>query len=154
MKRRYLGIELKESYWWAACRNLEYAATHADAQGDLFSDPPEGDLVYPVTIPEEPDTKIAAFIEDVVAVEKKHGLSLSHEDGHGAFMVEEHSEGNEEWLKAARDNRINPHAMDELNKARERVERMKERAPLADLARYDGEVSKLDEQEKDLDDQF
>ncbi len=34
--RRFLGLELKKSYWEQACRNLEYAEQHADAQGSLL----------------------------------------------------------------------------------------------------------------------
>lgn len=35
--RRFLGFELKESYWNMARRNLEYAEKHAGSQGSLFS---------------------------------------------------------------------------------------------------------------------
>lgn len=34
--RRFLGFELKESYYRQACRNLEYAEQHADSQAGLF----------------------------------------------------------------------------------------------------------------------
>jgi DNA modification methylase len=34
--RRFLGFELKESYYRQACRNLEYAEKHAGSQGGLF----------------------------------------------------------------------------------------------------------------------
>ncbi len=35
--RRFVGAELKESYYNQAVRNLEYAETHADSQADLFA---------------------------------------------------------------------------------------------------------------------
>lgn len=48
---------------------------------------------------------IDAFLADVEAVCRKHGFSLSHEDGQGAFEVEEFRESNIEWLKDAHDAR-------------------------------------------------
>ena len=47
------------------------------------------------------------FIEDVIEVYKKHGLSISHEDGHGAFLIEPISVHNIEWLRDAMDNTTN-----------------------------------------------
>lgn len=38
MGRRFLGFELKKSYFEAGCRNLAYAETHADSQGGLLSE--------------------------------------------------------------------------------------------------------------------
>ena len=40
MGRRFVGVELKRSYWEQACRNLESA--QADS-GDFFSGPGRGD---------------------------------------------------------------------------------------------------------------
>lgn len=42
--------------------------------------------------------KMQAFLNDIVEVYKKHGLSLSHEDYHGAFCVECFDEDNVKWL--------------------------------------------------------
>lgn len=54
---------------------------------------------------EEHDTdstkKIDAFMVDIFAVYEKHGLSISHEDSHGGFIVESNSAANQVWLKAA-----------------------------------------------------
>jgi DNA modification methylase len=36
--RRFIGVELKRSYWEQAVENLRYAATMANAQGDLFTE--------------------------------------------------------------------------------------------------------------------
>lgn len=45
-----------------------------------------------------------AFIEDILAVCRKHKLWISHEDGHGAFEItgdEEDSDYLERWLRCA-----------------------------------------------------
>jgi hypothetical protein len=47
--------------------------------------------------------KIDAFLRDVIEVCRRHGLSISHEDG--AFMVESFSEDNAKWLMGAHDKR-------------------------------------------------
>lgn len=39
------------------------------------------------------------FIEDIIEVYKKHNLSLSHEDGHGAFIVDDYDQYNIDWLR-------------------------------------------------------
>jgi len=41
------------------------------------------------------------FLNDLVAVCKKHNLSLSHEDNQGAFLIDEYKQGNIDWLMAA-----------------------------------------------------
>jgi hypothetical protein len=50
---------------------------------------------------ERPD--VDAFIEEVLAVCARHGFSLSHEDGHGAFEVVAHDEDYADWLRNAHD---------------------------------------------------
>ncbi len=47
---------------------------------------------------------IDAFLSEIVEVCKKHKLSLSHEDRHGAFKVIEYCEENTYWLLAAHDS--------------------------------------------------
>lgn len=44
----------------------------------------------------------AAFLSDLADVCKRHNLSLSHEDGHGSFIVEDYDSRNIEWLLEAR----------------------------------------------------
>lgn len=44
---------------------------------------------------------VDAFIDDIVATCRKHGLSIGHEDGHGAFIIEPFSESNADWLNHA-----------------------------------------------------
>jgi hypothetical protein len=45
-----------------------------------------------------------AFLEDIEAACRKHGLSLSHEDGHGGFMIEQFDEKLLNWLNQAFDS--------------------------------------------------
>lgn len=46
---------------------------------------------------------VDSFIEEVLAVCEKHGMSISHEDGHGGFEIEPYSEGAAEWFRDAAD---------------------------------------------------
>ena len=46
-----------------------------------------------------PAPRIDAFIEDIIAVCRKHNLWLSHEDEHGSFEVK--AESTETWLRDA-----------------------------------------------------
>jgi len=48
---------------------------------------------------ERPD--IDAFIEDLLAVCRQHGFSVSHEDQHGAFIVESFDEELARWVQQA-----------------------------------------------------
>ena len=50
-----------------------------------------------IKIPEEQ----VKFIEEIEAVCKKYNLSISHEDGQGAFVIEKFSQENLNWLKRA-----------------------------------------------------
>jgi len=45
--------------------------------------------------------KVKQFLDDIVAVCHKHGLSLSHEDSHGSFLVVPLNELYIEWLREA-----------------------------------------------------
>jgi hypothetical protein len=47
--------------------------------------------------------RIDAFIEDVIAVCRTHCLSIGHQDGHGAFLIEDFDESNATWLRNAHD---------------------------------------------------
>jgi len=49
--------------------------------------------------------EIDAFLADIELVCLKHGLSLVHEDGQGAFEVVAFDEANAEWLMEAHDAR-------------------------------------------------
>jgi len=50
------------------------------------------------------NARIDKFLEEVIEVSKRHGLSLSHEDRHGAFVVEKYSHDNADWLLGAFDD--------------------------------------------------
>lgn len=50
-----------------------------------------------------PNEKIDAFVEDIKKVCLQHGLSISHEDSHGGFVIELFAQSNIEWLNAATD---------------------------------------------------
>jgi sugar phosphate isomerase/epimerase len=45
--------------------------------------------------------EVDAFLREIVKVCKDHGFSLSHEDTHGAFIVERYDEDNIQWLMDA-----------------------------------------------------
>jgi hypothetical protein len=42
-----------------------------------------------------------AFLAELFAVYRKHGLALEHEDQHGGFLIEELSDHNTRWLNQA-----------------------------------------------------
>ena len=44
---------------------------------------------------------IDKFVREIELVCKKHGLSISHQDGHGAFIIEDFYPDNISWLKNA-----------------------------------------------------
>lgn len=39
------------------------------------------------------------FINEIIAVYKKYGLSLSHEDAQGGFIIEKYKDENINWLR-------------------------------------------------------
>lgn len=49
---------------------------------------------------ETPD-KIIEFFNEIDTVCKKYGFSISHEDCHGAFIIEDYDKSNMEWLRDA-----------------------------------------------------
>lgn len=51
---------------------------------------------------ERPD--IDAFLEEVIAVCKKHGLSIAHEETERSFTVEQYSDKTADWLRIANIN--------------------------------------------------
>jgi hypothetical protein len=48
--------------------------------------------------------KVDAFLNEVIELSKKHGLSISHEDGQGAFIVKEFDDYSAGWLMNAFDD--------------------------------------------------
>lgn len=57
-------------------------------------------IVAYVEVPE-----VDAFVAEIDAVCKKHNMSISHEDSHGNFLIEEYNEFNIGWLEQAPDER-------------------------------------------------
>ena len=49
------------------------------------------------------NVEIDAFLQEIIAICKKHGYSISHEDGHGAFEIENTDDYNFDWLLNAHD---------------------------------------------------
>ena len=45
--------------------------------------------------------KADIFIRDIIEVYKKHGLSLTHEDCEGGFIIDKLSKDNITWLQNA-----------------------------------------------------
>ena len=52
-------------------------------------------------MPKPTEEQITNFMADIVEVCRKHNLLLTHEDGHGNFMIEPFDEQTLDWLKAA-----------------------------------------------------
>ena len=49
----------------------------------------------------KPTKKVILFLQDIEEICKKYHLSISHEDGHGSFIIEKYSDYNIQWLKDA-----------------------------------------------------
>ena len=52
----------------------------------------------------EQPKEMKEFIDEIIKVMKKYNLSISHEDSHGAFIIEKYEEYNIKWLKDAMKN--------------------------------------------------
>lgn len=44
---------------------------------------------------------VSSFLEEIFKIYEKYDLSISHQDGHGAFIIENNNEFNKEWLSEA-----------------------------------------------------
>ncbi|MBP2657918.1 MAG: hypothetical protein H6Q69_950 [Firmicutes bacterium] len=55
------------------------------------------------------------FLNDLVAVCKKHNLSIAHEDNQGAFLIDEYKQKNIEWLMNAMINLTTEEALEEFS---------------------------------------
>jgi hypothetical protein len=47
------------------------------------------------------NSRIDDFMDEIIAVCHKHGLVISHEDHHGAFVIEMATEDGIDWLSHA-----------------------------------------------------
>jgi hypothetical protein len=81
-------------------------APAADAQAPSLKTPrpftPLNSVQQP---PAAVDPALKAFFDDIEIVCRHHGLSLSHEDHQGGFIVMPFEEGLLRWLRAALDDR-------------------------------------------------
>lgn len=50
---------------------------------------------------ETENSAVDAFLEEISAVRRKHGLVISHEDPHGSFLVEDYDPEIVDWLMKA-----------------------------------------------------
>ena len=48
---------------------------------------------------------IDEFLNEIIAVCEKHGISISHEDGHGSFQIENFDKFFVDWILNAQDAR-------------------------------------------------
>lgn len=47
----------------------------------------------------ETPEEVIKFLNEIDKISKKYNLSISHEDGHGAFIIEKYDDYNIKWLK-------------------------------------------------------
>lgn len=47
----------------------------------------------------ETPEEVINFLNEIDNISKKYNLSISHEDGHGAFIIERYDNFNIRWLK-------------------------------------------------------
>lgn len=47
------------------------------------------------------DQTIDNFLDELEKLYRKYGLSLGHEDEHGAFTIEKFNEGDVKWVREA-----------------------------------------------------
>ncbi|NBT75157.1 MAG: hypothetical protein EBT15_04150 [Betaproteobacteria bacterium] len=52
---------------------------------------------------EAENAAVDAFLAEVIEVCRKRGMSISHEDGHGGFQIQDFSEDAAAWLLGAAD---------------------------------------------------
>lgn len=52
--------------------------------------------------------KLGAFKDDLIALYHKHGVSIGHEDHHGAFIIRNLRESDIRWIKNATNEATEP----------------------------------------------
>ena len=45
--------------------------------------------------------RVENFLDELMVLYTKYNVSISHEDGHGGFIIESDCDYNEEWIKDA-----------------------------------------------------
>lgn len=58
-------------------------------------------LIEHYGVSEEQIVRRSAFLVELEVLMRKHNVSISHEDGHGAFILVDFNEDNLEWLSDA-----------------------------------------------------
>ena len=58
---------------------------------------------------------IRSFYKELIALYKKYDLSISHEDSHGGFIIENYNEHNVDWIMDADIKANVPKLPDELS---------------------------------------
>lgn len=48
--------------------------------------------------------EVDSFINEIISVCKKHGMSISHEDSHGGFIIVKYKDSYAEWFLNAHDH--------------------------------------------------
>lgn len=51
----------------------------------------------------EQSQNVRAFLDDLMRLYDKHGMSIGHEDGHGAFLIDPDGKHNRDWMVCAFD---------------------------------------------------
>ena len=49
----------------------------------------------------ESPAKVEAFLDELEALYRRHGMTLGHDDSHGVFHIEPLDESNIEWVRKA-----------------------------------------------------
>lgn len=99
--RRFIGAELKQSYFEQAERNLAAAGVQRKLTIDLDSVTSANPTDAPSAPTQSQPPDAQAFLADITATYKRHGMSISHEDTHGAFVITDYSQRNVDWLHGA-----------------------------------------------------
>jgi hypothetical protein len=95
--------EEAEAAWYSAKRLEMEMRSNAEILARYDSASSEWEDRYVDNGQKERDD-VTKFLREIADVCHRHGFSLGHEDGHGAFLVERWNPLDEEWLLEARDN--------------------------------------------------
>lgn len=104
LRRKAVGVELNPGYFAAAVKNLRMAESRSE---DMFI---RGEVAvgeYPPRSAQADESDIVtrvrrdAFLDDLEALYRKHGLGLGHEDYQGGFIVEPLTDYLINWTRGA-----------------------------------------------------
>jgi len=63
--------------------------------------------------------KVEQFKKEIINICKKYELSISHEDCHGGFVIEDYDDINSNWFLSATDETLDKH--NDINLSDERI---------------------------------